>query len=113
MSSSRHHGAFVYRGAGKKQDESAPAEQRLCTKGSVTLCAAQPTRSSCLRRDRGLRNPTVSRATQSPREVVSADDRRLEGVLRPSEEGRGGATRKRDPSIGRSTARTGWRDSFS
>ncbi|KAJ1459444.1 hypothetical protein M885DRAFT_511415 [Pelagophyceae sp. CCMP2097] len=40
---SRSHGAFVYRGSGKRQDEDAPPEQRLCTKEAcaIQLCLAR------------------------------------------------------------------------
>jgi len=35
--SSRHAGAFVYRGAGKKQSEDAPPEQKACSKEACAI----------------------------------------------------------------------------
>jgi len=35
--STRHAGAFVYRGAGKKQVEDAPPEQKLCSKEACAI----------------------------------------------------------------------------
>ena len=34
---SRHKGAFVYTGAGKKQPADAPPEQRLCTDEAISI----------------------------------------------------------------------------
>jgi hypothetical protein len=34
---SRHKGAFVYTGAGKKQPADAPPEQRLCTEETIRI----------------------------------------------------------------------------
>ena len=62
---SRHTGAFVYTGSGKKHSEDAPIEQKLCKREA---CAIQ----WCLaRRNQGG--------------VLQGFYRRVEGVLRPRE----------------------------